>query len=732
VRDDGASVSSRPPSPAAASRPGSRPFLDFPQRWRAAQVLLGLAGVLAVTALARPLAADRPTWLRAGVLLLLAAGAAASALLTSLRGRGTHELLALYAFLVLSIDALGQWTAPWGWPVWPAIVLLVAAVAVAEPLPLALGVAALAAVLEAAQAARGDSAAAWKPALAAVVGYGGLALAVHRALTGEKSRLSTTLAELARLRHGIAHLDDTVSSLSLREGIAIREVSEEERRARQMERAAELDTSLERIVRLAHQSLAAHAVALFSIDREREKACLRAAEGPSTLKRDAIVPVRDDPFAFVVSRGQTFYATDFKRLLWDLPYYVSEVKVGSIVAAPVFQGRTVTGVLVADRLEVQSFTTGQPEMLESFAEMAAEEFAHAREMASREELGTDLEVVYGVSQEIAPMEEVGDLCARLMTFAEQRVLLEGGAVVVLDEARTRYVVHAAAGWAEPFVGREVALDEETWLAWMLNGTDAPDALRLGEIGRQSHRRPVLVLDEDNRSDDSLLVLPLRLRQHVLGALVLTAAKGELRPAATRVVEILVNQAAALLANIQLANREKDRAMKDPLTALYNRRAFFENLAQAIARRERQADHLCLLMLDLDHFKKLNDTHGHPAGDAALKKTAEVLRRELRKGDVPARYGGEEFVIMLPGATETVARRVAERLRAALEEVEIAFGGTTLHVTASLGLAVWPDNGREAEELLSSADRALYAAKAGGRNRVVCAPPTPQPATPAEA
>jgi diguanylate cyclase (GGDEF)-like protein len=353
-------------------------------------------------------------------------------------------------------------------------------------------------------------------------------------------------------------------------------------------------------------------------------------------------------------------------------------------------------------------------------------------MASREELGTDLEVVYGVSQEIAPMEEVGDLCARLMTFAEQRVLLEGGAVVVLDEARTRYVVHAAAGWAEPFVGREVALDEETWLAWMLNGSDAPDALRLGEIGRQSHRRPVLVLDEDNRSDDSLLVLPLRLRHHVLGALVLTAARGELRPAATRVVEILVNQAAALLANIQLANREKDRAMKDPLTALYNRRAFFENLAQAIARRERHSDPLCLLMLDLDYFKKLNDTHGHPAGDAALRATAEVLRRELRKGDVPARYGGEEFVIMLPGATETVARRVAERLRAALEEVAIAFGGTTLHVTASLGLAVWPDNGRQAEELLAAADRALYAAKAAGRNRVVCAPPAPQPVTPAQA
>jgi diguanylate cyclase (GGDEF)-like protein len=641
-------------------------------------------------------------------------------------------MLALYGFLVLSVDALGQWMGPQGWPVWPAVVLLVAAVAVVEPLSIALGIGALATILEAAQAVRGGSPAAWKPALAAAIGYGGVALAVHRALTGEKNRLSTTLAELARVRHGIAHLDDTVGTSVIRDGFVVREVSEEERRARQMERAAVLDRSLERIVRLAQQALAAHSVLLFSIDREREMACLRAAEGTAPIKRDALVPVREDPFAFVVSREQSFYATDFKRLLWSLPYYSGEVKIGSLVAAPVVEGRTVIGVLIADRLEIQSFGAGQPEMLESFAEMAAEEFAHAREMASGEELGTDLTVVYGVSQEIASMEEVSDLCRRLLAFAHERVSLEGGAVVTVDEARTRYEVQAAEGWAEPFAHREVALDEDTWVAWAVGTLEGPDALRLGEIGREKSRRPVLVLDEDSRADDSLLILRLKSRQQVLGALVLTAARGELKPVATRVVEILVNQAAALLSNIQYAKREKERAMKDPLTALYNRRAFFEALAQSIARRERQLDNLCLLMLDLDHFKKLNDTHGHPAGDLALKKTAEVLRRELRKGDVPARYGGEEFVIMLPGATETVAKRVAERLRSSLAETAMEFGGSTLHVTASLGLAVWPDNGRQAEELLAAADRALYAAKAAGRNRVICAPKTVVAVTPADA
>jgi diguanylate cyclase (GGDEF)-like protein len=141
--------------------------------------------------------------------------------------------------------------------------------------------------------------------------------------------------------------------------------------------------------------------------------------------------------------------------------------------------------------------------------------------------------------------------------------------------------------------------------------------------------------------------------------------------------------------------------------------------------------LALVMIDLDHFKKLNDTYGHPAGDAALKHTALVLRRLLRRGDVAARYGGEEFVVMLPGSAGEGAGRFAERIRAALADSEIAFGDLLLRVTASLGFAIWPEDAKDADGLLSAADRALYAAKSGGRNRVVRAQAlAPSPVPPA--
>ncbi|HYN02579.1 MAG TPA: GGDEF domain-containing protein, partial [Vicinamibacteria bacterium] len=137
--------------------------------------------------------------------------------------------------------------------------------------------------------------------------------------------------------------------------------------------------------------------------------------------------------------------------------------------------------------------------------------------------------------------------------------------------------------------------------------------------------------------------------------------------------------------------------------------------------------LSLILLDLDHFKKLNDTYGHPAGDEALRATARVLTQHLRKGDQAARYGGEEFVVILPGSDEERSMGAAERLRSALQKHRFVFEGARIPLTASFGVAIWPGDGKEPEALLSSSDRALYAAKQTGRNRVVAASSLPPPA-----
>jgi diguanylate cyclase (GGDEF)-like protein len=161
----------------------------------------------------------------------------------------------------------------------------------------------------------------------------------------------------------------------------------------------------------------------------------------------------------------------------------------------------------------------------------------------------------------------------------------------------------------------------------------------------------------------------------------------------------------LLAQVGALYREVDRlARTDSLTGVANRRAWDEELPRELARAARSGRPLCLALLDLDHFKAYNDEHGHQAGDRLLKEATVAWGAKLRKTDLLARYGGEEFALLLPDCRLESAMEIAERLRTAQPEG-----------TCSIGVAAW--DGRErADELITRADRALYAAKAGGRNR----------------
>jgi two-component system, cell cycle response regulator len=163
------------------------------------------------------------------------------------------------------------------------------------------------------------------------------------------------------------------------------------------------------------------------------------------------------------------------------------------------------------------------------------------------------------------------------------------------------------------------------------------------------------------------------------------------------------------------------ALQDALTGLYNRRHFEERLASEVAAAQRHGRPLSVLMCDVDHFKAVNDQHGHLAGDEALKMVALVLRGEVRREDVLARYGGEEFVVIARETALEGASALAERIRRAVERSRCAWQGEYLGVTVSVGVAVWTGvtalvAGRSERELLEGADRALYLAKEGGRNR----------------
>lgn len=159
-----------------------------------------------------------------------------------------------------------------------------------------------------------------------------------------------------------------------------------------------------------------------------------------------------------------------------------------------------------------------------------------------------------------------------------------------------------------------------------------------------------------------------------------------------------------------------QAILDSLTGLYNRRYLEEFLRRELARAEREETPLAILMLDIDHFKNFNDTHGHRAGDAVLIELGRLLRESTRDGgDIACRYGGEEFVIVMSNTSREVALRRADEIRKDFQSLRIPLEELELSATASIGIAIWPDDGLTAEKVLHSADNALYRAKEQGRN-----------------
>jgi diguanylate cyclase (GGDEF)-like protein/PAS domain S-box-containing protein len=174
----------------------------------------------------------------------------------------------------------------------------------------------------------------------------------------------------------------------------------------------------------------------------------------------------------------------------------------------------------------------------------------------------------------------------------------------------------------------------------------------------------------------------------------------------------------------LQERLREQSTHDALTGLYNRRFLEESLLRELLAAGRHGHPVSVIMGDLDHFKAVNDRHGHLAGDAVLRVFGELLKRHARGSDVYCRYGGEEFLLVMPDMAQDKAVERAGQLCRAMAATPVLFGEVLIPVTASFGVATFPHDGRTGDALIAAADRAMYAAKAAGRNRVSCGPALP--------
>lgn len=284
----------------------------------------------------------------------------------------------------------------------------------------------------------------------------------------------------------------------------------------------------------------------------------------------------------------------------------------------------------------------------------------------------------------------------------------------------RNALEIVAAWGEKSASESTTVPGDCWALrrGRANWSESPD----GGIVCPHIKHPVAA---------SYLCVPIAAQGNVLGILHLQYDRSEgahgtivfesLQESQQRLATSVASQIALSLASINLRETLRDQSIRDPLTGLFNRRFMVESLDRELLRAKRKNHPLTVLFLDLDHFKRFNDTFGHDAGDLVLRSMAEVFRQYFRGDDVVCRYGGEEFAVILPESTAKDAEDRANKLRLDAMKLQLKHQGRTLDpVSISVGVASFPEHGSTAEVLLRVADQCLYQAKADGRDRVTVA------------
>jgi diguanylate cyclase (GGDEF)-like protein len=388
-----------------------------------------------------------------------------------------------------------------------------------------------------------------------------------------------------------------------------------------------------------------------------------------------------------------------------------------VAATPVpgTPGLETRGALVVRAARAFPLERGQVKrQLESYGAVAARVLTLLESQRAMSHQNSVIRSLLNASQDFAGHRNAERLAERICETAVAIVGAHRAALVRWDAARASgQVVAVSLGHpvttgqvVSPISATGEACAELRTVVWQ----DAPTSVR---------GMPVFAPGEPAWRTGSLAALPLPRGRSVLGALVVESDQSSaMRDLAIRNLGLLAAIAVAPLESLWDYEEVERRARTDALTGVWNRRHFEAELDRWLGQIDRYGGTISLVMCDVDHFKLVNDTHGHEVGDAVLRHVAGILRDGARTVDVVARLGGEEFGVLLPSTPADGAAEVAERLRAALESHPPRLpGGALLTVTASFGVASHPVPVSKRDGLVAAADAALYAAKRGGRNRV---------------
>lgn len=400
-----------------------------------------------------------------------------------------------------------------------------------------------------------------------------------------------------------------------------------------------------------------------------------------------------------------------------LPYYLKPQKVRGFAAFPLgIEERTADdqreqkwiGLLVVDAQETGMFQGERLELLHMFVRLLQEHFQTARLVHFSKMKSRDMEILFRASQVFVGLKSVQEVLKTTVKTTGEMLPHESVWLFWWDKEKKAFRLRAWQGPPPSSASQENAA--QVLGKWIV---ERKRPVRYQRIRKDEFQ-------EVSQAGRGFLAVPLQFQEETLGYLRVDRRDGQdYRFYDEQLLLTLANQSALALENVYLMEAHRHLAERDGLTGLYNHRYFQDRLLEEVRSAERYNNDLTLAMLDVDHFKKFNDTFGHQEGDSVLKGVARLLQKNVREHvDIVARYGGEEFAVIMPKTDQNAAKVLGERIRRAVADHFFEkSGGGVYRVTVSIGLASYPFDAREPQNLIHCADEALYASKRDGRNRL---------------
>ena len=496
-----------------------------------------------------------------------------------------------------------------------------------------------------------------------------------------------------------------------------RDLSPEELRTRRnISSVQAIHDSLYNVLAVAERALKPYTVALFWVDSEGKRLRLKELRSESDLVVDRPIGMGEGLLGAIIKQREPVVLSELRVGHPGLVYYERPEKITDFIGVPIVEGQHMRGVLIADRIDGSEFSSGDIDVMSTMAEEISRAVQVERIFSQMDQEKYQKERFYQASRDFNSALTV-DQVARVAIHAARRVSGAEFAALCVSAEEEGWMQIGAIDWHERPQYRE--LEGNLFMAnegLVGAAIKARHPLPHGGILSKSQQ---IFAPGINVSLKAVQVLPLLWKDVGVGALVIGSADvANLTLQTLDMLRVIADHAAIAIANAQMYEKMETLATTDGLTGLTNHRNFQELFDALVLRSERYKRRFSLVLCDIDYFKKVNDTYGHPVGDVVLKKVARVLKASARGTDIVARYGGEEFAILMEEADGRAAVATAERIRESIKQEVFHSEIGSFSCTMSLGVATFPEDATAKGRLTVCADEALYAAKHGGRDQVV--------------